>query len=49
MSVGVFDFFSGCGGTSKGFQDAGMKPVFALDFDNEAADHLPEKFPRYRL
>ncbi|WP_141398039.1 DNA cytosine methyltransferase [Nitrosomonas ureae] len=33
MSLNVFDFFSGCGGTSKGFQNAGLNPVFALDHD----------------
>ena len=45
MSVGVFDFFSGCGGTSKGFQDAGLKPAFALDFDVDAAATFQKNFP----
>jgi len=45
MSIGVFDFFSGCGGTSKGFQSAGLKPVFALDFDDDAADTFRNNFP----
>ncbi|MEP3277736.1 MAG: DNA cytosine methyltransferase [Stappiaceae bacterium] len=45
MSIGVFDFFSGCGGSSKGFQIAGLKPVFALDFDKEAASTFRHNFP----
>lgn len=45
MKIGVFDFFSGCGGTSKGFQLAGLNPVFALDFDNDAASTFKKNFP----
>lgn len=45
MSIGVFDFFSGCGGTSKGFQSAGLKPVFALDFDEDAGKTFRSNFP----
>lgn len=45
MSLGVFDFFSGCGGTSKGFQNSGMEPVFALDFDKDAAETFQYNFP----
>lgn len=36
MTVKVFDFFSGCGGGSRGFQNAGMEIVFALDHDPDA-------------
>ena len=32
----VYDFFSGCGGTSAGLRLAGMKPVLAVDIDDEA-------------
>ncbi|KAB2684298.1 DNA cytosine methyltransferase [Brucella pseudogrignonensis] len=32
----VYDFFSGCGGTSEGLRNAGMKPVMGLDIDHEA-------------
>lgn len=46
MSIGVFDFFSGCGGTSKGFQNAGLTPTFALDFDADAAATFRSNFPR---
>ena len=45
MSIGVFDFFSGCGGTSKGFQNAGLNPVFALDSDVDAAETFRHNFP----
>ncbi|KAB8185248.1 DNA (cytosine-5-)-methyltransferase [Lysobacter maris] len=45
MSIGVFDFFSGCGGTSKGFQQAGLTPAFALDFDGDAATTYKRNFP----
>ncbi|WP_418502555.1 DNA cytosine methyltransferase [Flagellimonas sp.] len=45
MRLKVFDFFSGCGGTSRGFQNAGMQPVFALDFDAEAASTFQRNFP----
>jgi DNA (cytosine-5)-methyltransferase 1 len=37
MKIKVFDFFSGCGGTSLGFTKAGMDVVFGLDNDADAA------------
>ena len=43
--VGVFDFFSGCGGASRGFQDAGMDIVFALDWDADAERTFQRNFP----
>jgi len=45
MSIKVFDFFSGCGGTSRGFTQAGLEPVFALDFDSDAACTFKRNFP----
>lgn len=45
MTIKVFDFFSGCGGTSKGFQNAGLQPTFALDFDEDAAETFRRNFP----
>ena len=45
MSVRVFDYFSGCGGTSKGFQQAGMEIMFALDIDPNAACTYRKNFP----
>ena len=41
----VYDFFSGCGGTSAGLKRAGMRPVLALDFDSEAAKTYQLNFP----
>ena len=39
------DFFSGCGGTARGFADAGVRPVFATDWDEEAVQTLRLNFP----
>ena len=36
MAVDFYDFFSGCGGTSRGMQDAGMTVRFGLDVDSDA-------------
>jgi DNA (cytosine-5)-methyltransferase 1 len=36
--IKVFDFFSGCGGTSLGFAQAGLKVVLGLDNDPDAAE-----------
>ena len=44
--VKVFDFFSGCGGTSCGFQQAGMDIVMGLDIDADAARTYRENFPK---
>lgn len=46
MAIQVFDFFSGCGGSSCGFQQAGMKIVLGLDFDGDAAETFQANFPR---
>ena len=45
MRVKVFDFFSGCGGASCGFRDAGMDVVFALDFDPYSKRTYELNFP----
>ena len=45
MTLDVYDFFSGCGGASRGFQNAGINPVFALDFDEDAASTFRKNFP----
>lgn len=45
MPIKVFDFFSGCGGTSRGFTQAGLESVFALDFDKDAAETFKTNFP----
>ncbi len=44
-TVKVFDFFSGCGGASRGFQDAGMDVVFGLDWDADAEQSFKRNFP----
>lgn len=49
LPIKVFDFFSGCGGASKGFQNVGMDVVFALDNDSHAAETFKENFPGTRL
>jgi DNA (cytosine-5)-methyltransferase 1 len=42
--IKVFDFFAGCGGTSKGFSNAGLETVFAVDSDQQAAQTLSKNF-----
>lgn len=49
MSIDVFDFFSGCGGTSKGFELAGMRPIFALDFDEDSSKTFMDNFPEVQF
>ena len=43
--VKVFDFFSGCGGTSCGFAQAGLDIVLGLDIDKDAALTYKSNFP----
>ena len=43
--VKVFDFFSGCGGASRGFEDTGMDIVFGLDWDADAKGSFKKNFP----
>ncbi|SFP86583.1 DNA (cytosine-5)-methyltransferase 1 [Nitrosomonas cryotolerans] len=45
MKVKVFDFFSGCGGTSVGMQEAGFEITFAVDIDKDATDTFKKNFP----
>jgi len=44
-SIAVYDFFCGCGGTSSGFQKAGMDIAFALDTDQDARGTFTKNFP----
>lgn len=46
MRIKVFDFFSGCGGTSAGLRAAGMEIVFGLDNDADAAATFQSNFPK---
>ncbi|HHW4184998.1 TPA: DNA cytosine methyltransferase [Yersinia enterocolitica] len=43
--IKVFDFFSGCGGTSQGFHQAGMDIAFGLDHDKDSAASFKLNFP----
>ena len=43
--IKVFDFFSGCGGTSCGFEQAGLDIVLGLDIDKDAALTYRSNFP----
>lgn len=43
--IKVFDFFSGCGGTSAGLRSAGMEIVLGIDNDNDAANTFTFNFP----
>lgn len=43
--IRVFDFFSGCGGTSEGLRRAGMDIVLGLDCDLDAALTFTQNFP----
>jgi DNA (cytosine-5)-methyltransferase 1 len=45
MPTKVFDFFSGCGGTSAGLRSAGMDIVLGIDIDPEAAATYKANFP----
>ncbi len=44
-SIVAFDFFCGCGGTSSGFQKAGIDVAFALDIDKDAENTFRKNFP----
>jgi DNA (cytosine-5)-methyltransferase 1 len=45
LPIKVFDFFAGCGGASKGFDDAGLESVFAIDNNISAATTFSRNFP----
>ncbi len=49
MNVKVYDFFSGCGGASRGFFDAGMDIAFALDNDHDAQRTFRKNFPSVKF
>lgn len=43
--IDVYDFFSGCGGTSSGLLKAGLKPKIAIDFDEAALATYARNIP----
>ncbi|MDR7025937.1 DNA cytosine methyltransferase [Pseudomonas peli] len=45
MNIDVYDFFSGCGGTSCGFRDAGFNIKMGLDIDHDSAETFKLNFP----
>ncbi|MFA5066058.1 MAG: DNA cytosine methyltransferase [Dehalococcoidia bacterium] len=45
LPVKVFDFFSGCGGTCRGFLNVGMHIVSGLDNDPDAGRTFKQNFP----
>ena len=44
--VVLADFFSGCGGTTLGFTRAGIRPVLAVEWDQDAAATYRLNFPK---
>lgn len=49
MAIKVADFFCGCGGTSQGFQDAGLNIALGLDNDPDASMSYKANFPGARF
>ena len=49
IKISVFDFFSGCGGTSSGFRQAGLEIAFALDIDEYAGQTFEVNFPEAKF
>jgi DNA (cytosine-5)-methyltransferase 1 len=47
--IKVFDFFSGCGGTSRGFIDANLEIVFAIDNNRDATLTFVNNIPGVHL
>jgi DNA (cytosine-5)-methyltransferase 1 len=47
--IRVFDFFSGCGGTSTGFAQSGLDISFALESDPDAAKSFAANFPEAKV
>ncbi|MTV41410.1 DNA (cytosine-5-)-methyltransferase [Duganella radicis] len=45
----VFDFFSGCGGTSSGFSQAGMDIAMGLDIDPDSSESFRANFPKAKF
>lgn len=48
-SISVFDFFSGCGGTSQGFQQAQMNIMLGIDYDKDACETFKLNFPHAKV
>ena len=46
MCMDFFDFFSGCGGTSQGMREAGLRVRLGIDLDADAAKTYRANFPQ---
>ena len=44
--ISVYDFFSGCGGASQGFLDAGLNIRLGIDYDHDAAETFRYNFSK---
>jgi DNA (cytosine-5)-methyltransferase 1 len=49
LPINVFDFFSGCGGTSAGLRASGMDIVMGLDFDQDSSTTFQKNFPEAKF
>jgi DNA (cytosine-5)-methyltransferase 1 len=49
MAIKVFDFFSGCGGTSAGLRAAGLEIACGIDNDPDAALTFKSNFPKAKF
>ena len=47
--VDLADFFAGCGGTTRGFADVGIRPLLAVDWDEDAAATYRLNFPETKF
>ena len=46
-NIKVFDFFSGCGGTSEGLRQAGMEIVLGIDNDKDSSETFQNNFNKH--
>ena len=49
MQTSVIDFFCGCGGTSAGLEQAGMKVLAGIDYDESALKTYKHNFPKAKV
>ena len=49
MAFKYIDLFCGAGGLSLGFEQAGFKNVFAVEFNPEFAKTYHRNFPKHKL
>jgi DNA (cytosine-5)-methyltransferase 1 len=49
LPIKVFDFFVGCGGATKGFEDANLESVFAIDNNIHASKTFSLNFPETKF